>query len=441
MLSEVRNMLHLFSRGQAGKRIARSGTECWLARAFLAPGGRCPVHRRHAVRSVFVQQQRTEVRIAYPCRVLQHCLEYGLQLPGRSGDDAQYFRCRRLLLQRLAQFTRACLYILEQPHILDGDHRLVGESGGELDLPVGEGAHLESRQYDHANWHALPQQRDAEHRVSPPNSPLLGETRIDKIGIGLHIGNMDDFALLRGAPKYRPAAPLHRTVTHILVVLGRISVARHVRIDIATRAMDRRTVGLAQPCRRLHQSVEHRLQIEGRAADHFEYVSCGRLLLQRLAQLTEKARVLDGYHGLSGEVRDQFNLFIGKWSHLLAVNIDRTDYHVLLEHGHGECGPNATEFDGVDCRLMTFRIRSRRCEIVDLGSLFGPNDLAERAVWGRMECTASAHRGKRRRYIVRRGDPKSVSFAEVEDAEFRLAEPRRVRQHRLEYWLQFARRA
>src|SRR5262249_15612815 len=49
--------------------------------------------------------------------------------------------------------------------------------------------------------------------------------------------------------------------------------------------------------------------------------------------------------------------------------------------------------------------------------------------------------GKRRRYIVRCGNPKSVTFTEVEDAEFRLTEPRRIHQHRLEYRLQFAGRA
>src|SRR5215468_4947433 len=51
---------------------------------------------------------------------------------------------------------------------------------------------------------------------------------------------------------------------------------------------------------------------------------------------------------------------------------------------------------------MTFRIRSRRCKIVDLSSLFGPNYLAESTVRGRMEWSASARRGKRGRYIVRR---------------------------------------
>ena len=44
--------------------------------------------------------------------------------------------------------------------------------------------------------------------------------------------------------------------------------------------------------------VEHRLQIEGRAADDLEHVGGGGLLLQRFAQLVEQARILDGDDGL-----------------------------------------------------------------------------------------------------------------------------------------------
>ena len=45
------------------------------------------------------------------------------------------FARRRLLLQRFLEF-------LEQPHVLDGDHGLVGEGFEQLDLRRGEGAHL-----------------------------------------------------------------------------------------------------------------------------------------------------------------------------------------------------------------------------------------------------------------------------------------------------------
>ena len=36
------------------------------------------------------------------------------------------------------------LELLEQPHVLDRDHRLIGESFEELDLRRGEGAHLDA---------------------------------------------------------------------------------------------------------------------------------------------------------------------------------------------------------------------------------------------------------------------------------------------------------
>ena len=72
-------------------------------------------------------------------------------------------------------------------------------------------------------------------------------------------------------------------------------------------------VRFAQPHRRLGKRIEHRLQIEGRAADDLEHVGGGGLLLQRLAQLVEQAGVLDGDDGLRGEVLDQLDLLVGEW--------------------------------------------------------------------------------------------------------------------------------
>ena len=43
------------------------------------------------------------------------------------------------MLQRLAQFCVALLQFFEQPHVLDGDHRLVGESFEKRDLLFREG--------------------------------------------------------------------------------------------------------------------------------------------------------------------------------------------------------------------------------------------------------------------------------------------------------------
>ena len=40
------------------------------------------------------------------------------------------------MLQRLAQFCIALLNLLEQPHVFDRDHRLIGKGFNQLDLPL-----------------------------------------------------------------------------------------------------------------------------------------------------------------------------------------------------------------------------------------------------------------------------------------------------------------
>ena len=67
-----------------------------------------------------VQAQGAELGVAEPCCVRQHGLEHGLELAGRTGDDAQHLGRGGLLLQRFAQ-------LVEQPRVLDGDDRLRGE--------------------------------------------------------------------------------------------------------------------------------------------------------------------------------------------------------------------------------------------------------------------------------------------------------------------------
>ena len=50
------------------------------------------------------------------------------------------------LLDRLRKLARARLHLVEQPHVLDRDHRLVGEGGDQLDLLFGEWPNLLTRQ-------------------------------------------------------------------------------------------------------------------------------------------------------------------------------------------------------------------------------------------------------------------------------------------------------
>ena len=95
-------------------------------------------------------------------------------------------------------------------------------------------------------------------------------------------------------------------------------------------------VGVAEPGGRLHQRLQHRLQVEGRAADDLEHVGGGGLLLQRFAQLVEQPRVLDGDDGLSGEVLHQLDLLVGERSYFGAIDDKGADQFVLFEHRNGD---------------------------------------------------------------------------------------------------------
>jgi hypothetical protein len=83
--------------------------------------------------------------------------------------------------------------------------------------------------------------------------------------------------------------------------------------DGSVEAIKERVVGLAQPDGRFEQRVEHRLQIEGGAADDFEHVGRRCLLLQRLAQFVQQPRILDGDGRLVGKGTDQVDLPLREW--------------------------------------------------------------------------------------------------------------------------------
>ena len=107
-------------------------------------------------------------------------------------------------------------------------------------------------------------------------------------------------------------------------------------------------VRFANAGRGFDERVEHGLQVEGRAANDLEHIRGRGLLLQQFAQLVEQPRILDGDDGLRGEILHQLDLLVSKREHLLAVNGDRADELVFLEHRHDEQGTNAGDFDGGD---------------------------------------------------------------------------------------------
>jgi hypothetical protein len=94
---------------------------------------------------------------ANPRRAFHDRVEDRLHVRGRATDDTEHLGCCRLMLQGLAQFCVALLDLLEQPHVLDGNHSLVGEGLEQRDLLVRERTDFRPTDHDRADRHTLTQ--------------------------------------------------------------------------------------------------------------------------------------------------------------------------------------------------------------------------------------------------------------------------------------------
>ena len=109
--------------------------------------------RNHSVS--LAESQQHVINSTNPGGALDDGVEDRLHVGGRAADDAEHLGRCCLMLQGLAQFCVALLEFLEQPHVLDGDHGLIGEGLEELDLLVREGTDLHSANQNHTDRNAL----------------------------------------------------------------------------------------------------------------------------------------------------------------------------------------------------------------------------------------------------------------------------------------------
>ena len=121
----------------------------------LAEFGTDPILRERLKHLTVESLKQPSLGPGQPRRVLDEGFQHGLEIERRAADHLEHFAGRRLLLQRLRQLAVARLQLREQPHVLDGDHRLVGECLEEHDLLVGEGPRLSLVDVDGADREAI----------------------------------------------------------------------------------------------------------------------------------------------------------------------------------------------------------------------------------------------------------------------------------------------
>ena len=87
-------------------------------------------------------------------------------------DRLANFAQRFQFPDRPRQLARSRFEFLEQPHVLDGDHGLVGEGFEQLDLRRGEGAHLDATRVQCSNEFSLLTKGNGQESAQDAAEPL-----------------------------------------------------------------------------------------------------------------------------------------------------------------------------------------------------------------------------------------------------------------------------
>ena len=221
--------------------------------------------------------------------------------------------------------------------------------------------------------------------------------------------------------------------------------SRHVHFPFATQ--DECHLGIAQSRRGLYQRIQHRLQVEGRAADDLEHVADSGLLLKRLAEIVgaltqflEQPGVLDGDHGLLGEILDQGDLLVCERLHFLAKDCDRTDQFLFLQHRYDHQRPGPGDLHHPDHVGNTSKVSRALPHVINLGELVRLDDGLKRGAWIRVDRRPLPESRERRRNVVIRSDIEFLAIPEIHRAKRRSADTRGILKHLPEHRLQFARR-
>src|SRR5258705_13288686 len=247
---------HLVGSGNGAEAALRVRLELRV-RPRGGVGGWHIVERNGTEASLFVKVHLAEICPANSRRVLQHLLENRLQFAGRGTDDLEDFRGCRLLLKRFRQVTRARLDFIEQPHILDGDHRLVGEGFGQFNLLCGKGPNFTATDLKGADCLFASQQRDRKNcPVAHPPCHRGAIRKLDQLGLQVvHMNWLAIYDRASGGPS--PCEWPFGEISRDWTVVGREAQG------FALSHEEDRVEGIAQVTRRLGQRVQHLLQIEG----------------------------------------------------------------------------------------------------------------------------------------------------------------------------------
>ena len=282
----------------------------------------------------------------------------------RRGDRAADLAERLQLAHRARQLAGPRLHLVEQAHVLDRDHRLVGELLQQLFLGLRHRSSLGPADDDDAERLALAQHRHAQHAA-----PAHGRGKsLIVVRIGQRVLQSDHRPGEDGSSGYLGRVGPHRVLGPKQLDIVRAHVVAGDEMEqLAIEAEHVRKHASAESDSVAHDRLEHRLHVGRRGADHAKYRGSCRLLLQCLSQLArarlhlvEQAHVLDRDDRLIGEGRHELDLPVGEGPDIRAGQGHDADRNVLPQHRDPERRAIAAKLSGICERCIPDRLRRRR---------------------------------------------------------------------------------
>src|SRR5438128_1992461 len=203
-------------------------------------------------------------------------IERSSQLVANAGNEL------RLVLARQSKLAILVLDLVEQTHVLDCNHRLIGKGCEQLDLLVGERRDLRLPQTYCAERYALAQQGHGQHR--PMARQFLRFWEII-FGVRLDVWNLDRTPLKQRSTCRCSSPCADWGALPELQAARRGIVGSGGAAAFAIVAENHAVLGTADADGILQQRLKDTLEVERRAADGLEHFGRGSLLPQRLAQL------------------------------------------------------------------------------------------------------------------------------------------------------------
>ena len=189
---------------------------------------------------------------------------------------------------------------------------------------------------------------------------------------------------------------------------------------------------------RLYQGVQNGFEVDRGPADRLQHVAGRRLLVQRLAQLLEKTRVLDGNHSLVCECADERDLAVGETARSVPIYRKAANELIPLQQWNGDEAAYTADVDSQRSQFFPLAVCVIGDRVSHVYRSLGLDQLAEKGIRLGREGSIAHSLGVNRWQIPVRHHGEHLAITVEQDSELGFAQLRGLFEHGVEHRLQLA---